>query len=66
MGNIGIGLAASLAPKPPLLAIRNASVVFPSARKPTGHARLQSATKHFQLLSTNSFANCLVSPQDRG
>jgi hypothetical protein len=38
VGDVGIGLAASLTPKCPLLAIRNASVVFPSAPVLTGHA----------------------------
>jgi hypothetical protein len=48
VGDIGIGLAASLT-KRPLLAIRNASVIFPSARKPTDHARFQSVRQLFQL-----------------
>jgi hypothetical protein len=38
MGGVGIGLAASLTPNCPLLAIRNNSIVFPSAPMLTGHA----------------------------
>jgi hypothetical protein len=38
VGDVGIDLAASLTAKSPLLAIRNASVVFPSPPMLTGHA----------------------------
>jgi hypothetical protein len=60
MGDVRIGLAVSVTLERPRLAIRSASVVFPSARKPTGHARFQSAptVSGFVNKLTRTLARC--------